>query len=119
MSSSSLPDGNQGRDPLNWLEQERRRPGGSRTEFRRQLAQCDALLTAAGGMVADMIVPVTTAFLEADRHGAAKMIEVDVEVDRRCVELEETCYALLARQSPVAGDLRHVVAVLRSNLDVQ
>ncbi|HWB71963.1 MAG TPA: PhoU domain-containing protein [Egibacteraceae bacterium] len=115
----SIPPIPQDPDPLDWLERERRQPGGPRLDFRRQLTRCDAHLVAAGRLVADMIQPVTTAFLEADVHAAAKMGDVDVEVGRRCVRLEEACYALLARQSPVAGDLRRVVAVLRSSLDVQ
>lgn len=106
-------------DPLAWLEAERREPGGSRVEFDEQLADLDRLLVAAGSLVAGRIEPVTAAFLQADTHAAAKAIAADVEVDRRCRDLEEGCYVLLARQSPVARDLRRVVAVLRSTADVQ
>jgi phosphate transport system protein len=106
-------------DPLDWLEWERRRPAGSRLEFQRQLAALNEQLVEAGEIVAERILPTTQAFLQADSHTAAKAIETDIDVDRRCIALEDVCYLLLARQSPVAGDLRRVVAVLRSIPDVQ
>jgi phosphate transport system protein len=106
-------------DPLEWLEWERSRPAGSRLEFQQQLSAMNEQLVEAGEVVADLILPTTQAFLQADAHTAAKAIKADVELDRRCVGLEDLCYLLLARQSPVAGDLRRVVAVLRSIPDVQ
>jgi phosphate transport system protein len=106
-------------DPLEWLEWERLRPAGSRLEFQRQLAALDEQLVATGQVVAERILPTTGAFLQADAHTATRAIEADIDVDRRCAELEDACYLLLARQSPVAGDLRRVVAVLRSIPDVQ
>jgi phosphate transport system protein len=42
--------------------------------------------------------------------GAAR---VDVEVDAMNVSLTERCYDLIAREAPVAGDLRLVVSVVR------
>lgn len=106
-------------DPLYWLEAERREPGGSRVIFQRQLADCDTQLVAVAEMVARSVAPVTEAFLEADAHAAADIIARDNEVDRRCRRLEEACFLLLAREAPVAGDLRRIVAVLRSVADVQ
>jgi phosphate transport system protein len=106
-------------DPLSWLEAEQRSPSGSRITFQQQLAECDALLVSIGRGVAAAIVPVTDAFLEADAHRARELVSGDLTVDRRCVRLEDACYTLLARQAPVASDLRRVVAVLRSVTDVQ
>nr|MBA2530274.1 hypothetical protein [Euzebyales bacterium]MBA3620957.1 hypothetical protein [Euzebyales bacterium] len=106
-------------DPLHWLETERHQPGGSRVAFQRQLQDCHADLVSVAGIVAGRIVPVTEAFLEADSHAARQAIMGDVEIDRRCERLEEACFLMLARQSPVAGDLRHIVAMLRSIADVQ
>ncbi len=106
-------------DPLAYLEEERLRPSGSRVEVQQQLAACDALLIEAAQRVSCAIVPVTNAFLQADRHASDALIAADAEVDRRCLELEELCYLLIARQSPVAGDLRRLVSILRCVADVQ
>ena len=47
------------------------------------------------------------------------MIRFDDEVDRRYVAIEEGVQSLLARQTPVAVDLRLVLAVLRVNLHLE
>lgn len=105
-------------DPLAWLEEEQRSPAGPRRAFHQQLADCDAQLVAIGGIVADAVRPVTDAFLEADEHRAGELI-AELALDRKCVRLEDACYLLLARQAPVASDLRRLVAILRSVSDVQ
>lgn len=106
-------------DPLYWLEAERTQPGGSRVAFHLQMQACEAQLIAVADLVGEQVVPVTEAFLEADAYAARAIIAGDVEVDRRCEELEEACFLILARQSPVAVDLRRIVAILRSVADVQ
>ena len=47
------------------------------------------------------------------------MISFDDEVDRRYIALEEGVQSLLARQTPVAADLRLVLAILRVNLHLE
>lgn len=106
------------RDPLDWLDEEQRSPSGTRLAFQQQLAECDAQLIAVGGIVVDAVTPVTEAFLEADEHRAGELI-AKLAIDRRCARLEDACYLLLARQAPVASDLRRLVAILRSVSDVQ
>ena len=107
------------RDPLARLALEANEQHGSRREFGEQLAEIDRRLIAAADRVRSSIMPITTAWREADAHEARRWAAADVEVDRTCLELEETGYLLLARQAPVAGDLRRVVAVLRCVQDVQ
>lgn len=106
-------------DPIEWLEAERLQSGGSRVEFRQQLADIDRLLVAAADIVAGRIDPTTEAFLQADHHGAQATVTETRRATRACQQLEEACYVVLARQSPVAADLRHVVATLRSVADVE
>ena len=47
------------------------------------------------------------------------MISFDDEVDRRYIAIEEGVQSLLARQTPVAADLRLVLAILRVNLHLE
>lgn len=101
----------QAEDPLEQLEQERRQRPARRVEFRAQLDACDQLLIEVASLVADAIIPITTAFLQADRY-ASQHVTGWEEIQRRCVGLEDASYLLLARQSPVAGDLRRIIAVL-------
>lgn len=106
-------------DPLEALEEQRRRADGARIEFREHLKLLDQMLITLSSRVADAIEPTTRSFLEADAGKAQELVAADTELGRDCIALEEACYMLIARESPVAGDLRRCVAVLRSVADVQ
>lgn len=106
-------------DPLARLESERREPAGQRQRLQEQLQVLDATLIELTRELAERIPPATNAFLEADTHAAASFEDADDTMTRRCTELEEAGYMLLATQSPVATDLRRTIAVLRSANDVQ
>lgn len=106
-------------DPLSWLEDDTLAPVGARVQFQQQLREVDELLVAVGRSVAASVLPLTDAFLEGDQYAADEVVAGPLGVDRSCLRLEEACYLLLARQAPVAGDLRRLVAVLRSVADVQ
>ncbi|MGH8904016.1 MAG: phosphate signaling complex PhoU family protein [Egibacteraceae bacterium] len=109
----------QAEDPLERLQQERIQRPMSRVEFRAQLDASDRQLIEVASLVASTIVPVTTAFLQADRYVASEHRAGSGQVHRRCAELEDAGYLLLARQAPVAGDLRRIIAVLRCAREVQ
>jgi phosphate transport system protein len=55
----------------------------------------------------------TQAFLDADLAAAEQVIENDDDIDDLTHAIEDSCYQLLARQQPMATDLRTVIAVLR------
>lgn len=60
---------------------------------------------------------------EVLRSGDASLVEpalrADDEIDAMNVSLTERCYALLTLESPVAGDLRFVVSVLRITSELE
>jgi len=60
-----------------------------------------------------------TAIQERDGALAKHVIENDARIDRREVEVEETCLKILALHQPVATDLRFIVAVLKINNDLE
>ncbi len=47
------------------------------------------------------------------------IIEKDVEIDTREIEIEEECLKLLALYQPVAIDLRFIVAIIKINNDLE
>lgn len=106
-------------DPLTDLERDLAQPHGARHGFQEQLEEADRRLVAVGAAVLEQVRGATTAFLGGDRAGAEEVAARDQAIDRSCLDLEEWCYLLLARQSPVAADLRRVVAILRSVNDLQ
>jgi phosphate transport system protein len=50
---------------------------------------------------------------DGDRSLATAVVAADDEIDAMSVSLTERCYEVLAREGPVAGDLRLIVSVIR------
>jgi phosphate transport system protein len=83
-----------------------------RTEFHYDLEEVSHLLVAMADEVRSAMKRATTALLEADLGVAEGVISGDVAVNNLYKEVEEKVYGLLARQAPVASDLRLVVTAL-------
>jgi phosphate transport system protein len=90
-----------------------------REEFRAELADVTRTLVAMAERVRTALAAATTALLAADQTGAEEVVHGDAEVDALCGQLEEKVYDLLARQAPVASDLRHVVTALHIGSDLE
>ncbi|MEP6856395.1 MAG: PhoU domain-containing protein, partial [Pedococcus sp.] len=61
----------------------------------------------------------TTALLDADIQLAESVIQADKELDRMREGLDALSIDLLARQQPVATDLRMVVTSMRMSADLE
>jgi phosphate transport system protein len=105
-------------DPLARLARERLNPR-ARVDFYERLAELEQQLISVASEPARAIREVTEAFLVGDREVATAWVARNVELASVCRHLEEDCYVFLARQGPVAGDLRRVVTTLRAADDVR
>lgn len=84
-----------------------------RDSYREQL---DAVITDLMGMsrlICAAVRNATAALLHADIQLAEQVISDDARIDDAHADIELRCFDLLARQAPVAGELRTVVAALR------
>ncbi|MCW2803441.1 MAG: phosphate transport system protein [Propionibacteriaceae bacterium] len=84
-----------------------------RNSYREQLDDILADLGQMSQIVAAAVRSSTTALLEAEIHLAEQVIGDDEKLDARQADIEARAFNLLARQSPVAGELRILVASLR------
>jgi phosphate transport system protein len=84
-----------------------------RDSYREQLDDVLSDLVQMSAAVATAVHQATTALLEADIHAAEEVIGGDQAIDATQADIEGRAFSLLARQSPVAGELRTVVATLR------
>lgn len=64
-------------------------------------------------LVRTAVAEATSSLIDADLARAEKVISDDARVDDLHDGVELRCFNLLARQAPVAGELRTVIAVLR------
>jgi phosphate transport system protein len=90
-----------------------------RISFTEELAQLESALQEEGDLVLRALRSSLNALARGDEELADEVISFDDEVDRRYMAIETGVQSLLARQTPVAADLRLVLAVLRVNLHLE
>jgi phosphate transport system protein len=90
-----------------------------RLSFTEELAQLEASLQEEGRLVLRALRSSLNALARIDVELADEVISFDDEVDARYIAIEEGVQSLLARQTPVAADLRLVLAILRINLHLE
>jgi phosphate transport system protein len=90
-----------------------------RLSFQEDLDQLEASLHEEGALVLRALRGALTALVHQDVELADEVIAFDDEVDERYLAVEHGVQDLLARQTPVAGDLRLVLAVLHVNLHLE
>jgi phosphate transport system protein len=88
----------------------------SRMVIDAALGQIEALLQEMGQRVLSALRGAIKALEERDQELADEVIAFDDEVDRHFLEIEHQIQALLALQTPVARDLRLLLAMLHINL---
>jgi phosphate transport system protein len=83
------------------------------------LDRLEAQLQEEGQRVVSAVQGAVRALGERDVELADEVIAFDDEIDRSFTALQESVHAILARQTPVAGDLRLVLAMLHANLHLE
>jgi phosphate transport system protein len=90
-----------------------------RITFQEELDQLEAALQEEGELVLRALRGCLNALTQQDEELADEVIAFDDEVDQQYFGVEEGIQSLLARQTPVAVDLRLVLAVLHINLHLE
>ena len=90
-----------------------------RDQFHEDLDTISDQLVELTRLAGSAISRATTALLDADVHLAESVIEADRTLDDIRIELDELSIDLLARQQPVATDLRIVVTAMHMSSDLE
>jgi len=90
-----------------------------RSTFQEELDVLEATLQEEGELVLRALRGAINALEQRDEELADEVIAFDDDVDQHYVRIEEGIQLLLARQTPVAGDLRLVLAILHINLHLE
>jgi len=90
-----------------------------RETLQEELDALQASVLEEGELVLRALRGSINSLRESDPELADEVIAFDDEVDALYLGLEQSIESLLARQNPVAGDLRFVLAVLHSNLHLE
>ena len=94
---------------MNWL----------RSAFQDELDGVTQSLSELSGLVSGAITQATHALLTADLSEAEAVIAADDRVDEIQHELDARIIDIIARQQPVASDLRALVTALRMSADLE
>lgn len=90
-----------------------------RAGFQGDLLEIGRLLVSMAEAARSAMTRATAALLDTDRELAAEVVARDADLDALYGQVEELVHAVLARQAPVAGDLRLVVSALHIAADIE
>ncbi len=86
--------------------------GGTQRHFHEELGEVRERLLTMSGAAESALGLAADALVARDGERAARVIAGDRDIDRREVEIEERCVALIALQQPMAKDLRMLLSVM-------
>ncbi len=95
------------------------REDNMREEFQADLNEVSRLLVTMAEAVRAALRKATTALLTADREAAEAVLARDAEVDEIYRQVETKVADTIARQAPVASDLRMVITALHISADLE
>ncbi|MGH9085889.1 MAG: phosphate signaling complex protein PhoU [Acidimicrobiales bacterium] len=90
-----------------------------RATYHHQLDEIQRDLIRVAARVTEMISRGTQALLDLDLDAAQALIEGDDEIDALTLDIEDRCFTVLARQQPMAGDMRAIVTAIRLTSEVE
>jgi phosphate transport system protein len=90
-----------------------------REVFHKQIAELQDSVLEMGSMVDRAVDRAITALLDRDPEMARAVVDNDKAVNAKNFESQNACIALIAREAPMAGDLRLIVSVAAIMTDLE
>jgi phosphate transport system protein len=90
-----------------------------REGFHNRIKELEQDVLDMGTMVIDAIQQAVAALKDLNAGQAKQVIANDTRVDQKRWELEDRCVDLIAREQPVASDLRKIIATLSIVRDLE
>lgn len=88
-------------------------------KFNEELETIRQRVLAMGGLVEEQVVAAVAALVNGDAESAKNVVARDSLVDDMEVQIDEQCTRVLAKRQPAAGDLRLIVAALKTITDLE
>lgn len=88
-------------------------------QFDSELEHLRNHVFAMGGLVEKQLINAVAALTDGNVELAEEVIKGDYMVNASDVEIDEECTHIIARRQPTAGDLRLVIAVIKTVSDLE
>lgn len=88
-------------------------------QFNADLESVRSHLLAMGGLVEKQVNDAVTSLITADSALASEVRKVDQEINQMEVSIDEECIRILARRQPAASDLRLIIGISKSVIDLE
>jgi len=85
----------------------------------RELSELKQKILKMGGCVERAIEESTAMLLKSDPNRLDRVFEFEANVNLAHVDIDETCFKLIAQKAPVAKDLRFILSVIKINTDLE
>lgn len=88
-------------------------------QFNADLESVRSHLLSMGGLVEKQVNDAVTSLIEANAVLASEVRAADAEINQMEVSIDEECMRILARRQPAASDLRLVIGISKSVIDLE
>ncbi len=91
----------------------------TREKFESQLKKLDNKLLKMAILVEESVNKAVYALKNQDPETAREVIRDDAKINDMEIDITEKCSIILATENPVAGDLRHVISIMKIITDLE
>ncbi|HPF27239.1 MAG TPA: phosphate signaling complex protein PhoU, partial [Steroidobacteraceae bacterium] len=87
--------------------------------YNADLERVRSKVMAMGGLVEEQLSKAVAALIEGDSNLGVTVARDDYKVNDMEVSIDEECQRILATRAPAAGDLRVIVAIIKTITDLE
>ncbi|MCJ8169475.1 phosphate signaling complex protein PhoU [Atopomonas sediminilitoris] len=88
-------------------------------QYNEELEEVRSHLLGMGGLVEKQVNDAISALIDADTGLAAQVREIDDQINQMERNIDEECVRILARRQPAASDLRLIISISKSVIDLE
>ncbi len=88
-------------------------------QYNEELEEVRSHLLAMGGLVEKQVTDAISALIDADTGLATQVREIDDQINQMERNIDEECVRILARRQPAASDLRLIISISKSVIDLE
>ncbi|RDW19203.1 phosphate transport system regulatory protein PhoU [Oceanobacillus arenosus] len=92
---------------------------GTRDQFQQELQELDKSIIELARDAGNALTTAINALYNQDSDLAERIIAEDIKIDRKELDINNKAILLIAKQQPVATDLRRIIIVLRIVTDIE